>query len=443
MKKAIRTALAAILLSAVLITAVSCKHGNDPTTDPGTETVDYASEVKLDMSSPTLKQVVSVRTYVDGDTTHFNLTDAIDGSSVLKARYLAINTPESTGKIEEYGKRASVFTKEKLSGAVSIIVESDDGNWNLDSTGSRHLVWVWYKPSADADYRNLNIEILQNGLAVASNAAGNRYGDVCMKAIAQAKAEKLCIYSGQKDPDFYYGDAIELTLRELRVNIDTYNNVKVAFEGVVTACYNNSVYVEDYDPELDMYFGMSVYYGFNLAGDGLDALSVGNRTRIVGTVQYYEAGETYQVSGLTYRIMKPDDPNNIRKISDGHSAAYMPVTAEQFAEGKVTVEVGDENKVFDFPALAMGSSVSLENLYVNSVSTTDSDSSSNGAMTLHCESEGFSVEVRTIPLVDATGSLITADEYLHKTIDVKGFVDYYGGSYQVKVLVPDSITVCE
>ena len=64
------------------------------------ETKDYASMVKLNLASETAKQEVTVKTFVDGDTTHFNVPDSIDPDGVLRARYLAINTPESTGKIE-------------------------------------------------------------------------------------------------------------------------------------------------------------------------------------------------------------------------------------------------------------------------------------------------------------------------------------------------------
>ena len=136
--------------------------------------IDYASSVKLDMESSTLKQTVTVKTFVDGDTTHFYVPNSLVDGGVLKARYLAVNTPESTGKIEEWGKAASKFTKSKLSTAESIIIESDDDKLNADSTGGRYLVWVWYRTSATEEYRNLNIEILQNGLAIASNSANNR-----------------------------------------------------------------------------------------------------------------------------------------------------------------------------------------------------------------------------------------------------------------------------
>ena len=115
--------------------------------------VDYVSQLKLNMNSETLKQEVTVHNYIDGDTTHFKVPRDIDPEGILKARYLCVNTPESTGKIEQWGKKASNFTKEKLKNAVSIIIESNDANWNADSTGDRYLVWVWYKGGSQSPAR--------------------------------------------------------------------------------------------------------------------------------------------------------------------------------------------------------------------------------------------------------------------------------------------------
>ena len=416
-------------------------HSESQETQPS-EFVDYAASVTLNMVSDSAKEEVTVKTFIDGDTTHFYVPETVMDTGVLKARYLSINTPESTGKIEEYGKAASDFTKEKLSAATSIIVESDDSNWNVDSTGDRHLVWVWYKTADDGEYRNLNIEILQNGLAIANSSAQGRYGSTCMKAIEQAKAHELNVYSGQKDPDFYYGEAVELTLKELRTNTEAYNGIKVAFNGIITTNSDNSVYVESYDAETDMYYGFSVYYGFGLSGEGLDILSIGNEARIVGTVQYYEVGGTYQVAGLSYRMMKPDDPGNIQKLSGGHDPAYVLTDADTFVNGKVEVEVAEEKKEFAYAELALGSSIEMQNLTVKDIYTTMSEeSSSKGAMTLTCEVDGIRVSVRTAVLTDADGKLITEDAYEGKTIDVKGIVDYYDGTYQIKVFSADNITI--
>lgn len=437
-------ALMLALIMSLAVFAACDKGGEDESSDDAAavEHVDYVDSLKLDMSSDTLKQEVTVKSYIDGDTTHFYFPGDKFPEGVLKARYLAINTPESTGKIEEWGKAASNFTKETLKKATSIIVESDDSKWNADSTGDRYLVWVWYKTDDSSEYRNLNLEILQKGLAIASNSANNRYGDICMNAINQAKAEKLCVHSGDKDPDFFYGTAAELTLRELRTNIESYNGAKVAFEGVVTRNEGQAVYVEEYDAETDRYYGIYVYYGFSLQGMGLRIIStVGNRVRVVGSVQYYETGGTYQVSDISYTPFPADDPNNVQKISDGHSAAYTEVEPKLF-NSDVVMTVGEENKTFKYAELALSTTVSMKGLKVVSVYTTQSQTDSNGAMTLTCESaDGTRISVRTVVLRDADGKTVTASAFQGKTIDVKGAVDYFDGTYQIKLFTMNDVTI--
>lgn len=417
---------------------------------PG-EWVDYAGTVTLDMGSETAKQQVSVKAFVDGDTTHFNVPSTISAGGLLKARYLAVNTPESTGQIQEWGKKASSFTRSRLETAEEIYIESEDGNWNVDSTGSRFLVWVWYRPSGSTQFRNLNIELLQEGLSVASSYAGTRYGDTCEKAIQQAKANKLHMHSNEKDPDFYYGGAYPVTLKELRTNIELYNNLKVAFEGVV--CYTNAqtAYVEEYDEETDTYYGMSVYYGYNLNGAGLDVLTAGNRVKIVGSVQYYETGGTWQVADIEYSVMRPDDPDNIALISSGHEAANRLTSGKQFKEGKKEIEVRTSldseemtTKTFEYGNLILSTSISMENLHIERISTTtNEDSSQKGAMTFTCRtSDGQTISVRTVVLYDENNQVITADAYKGRTINVKGIVDYYTYSgYQIKVFSPSDITI--
>ena len=186
-----------------------------------------------------------------------------------------------------------------------------------------------------------------------------------------------------------------------------------------------------------------VYYGFNLSGEGLEILTVGNLARIVGKVQYYEAGGSYQVSGLTYRAMKPDDPGNIQKLGDGYSPSFKETDASQLMTSKVDVSVGDETKSFDYGYLALATTVEIKNLDVISVYTTQNEeSSSNGALTLTCKAaDGTEIAVRTVPLRDESGNTVTADAYEGKYISVKGIVDIYDGKYQVKVLSAQDITI--
>ena len=85
---------------------------------------------------------------------------------------------------------------------------------------------------------------------------------------------------------------------------------------------------------------------------------MGNEVRIVGTVQYYELGGTYQISDVSYRAMKPDDPSNLQKISEGHSAAYRLTDAATFA-GEVLISTEEGEKTLPYAQLALGSSLQM------------------------------------------------------------------------------------
>ena len=416
------------------------------------EFVDYASTVKFDPNSDRAHATVTVKTFVDGDTTHFNISHPTFEGGILKARYLGVNTPESTGQIEPWGKKASTFTKETLSKATSIIVESDTATWNPDSTGDRFLVWVWYKTAEMEDYRCLNLEILQNGLAVASKSSDTVYAEICVTILNQAVRHKLHVHSKEKDPDFYYGAAMPMTLKELKTNIETYKDKSVSFEGVVVRNTNQTAYIEEYDEETGLYFGIQVYYGFNLGFYGEEILTVGNRVLIVGSVQYYETGGTYQISDIFYHAMRPDDPENIQKISDGHTGAYPEVSARELLSGQVDIDVtvtdeeGNESvetRTYDYGFITMHGTATLKDLVIKSVYTTTNEGSSNyGALSITCEAQdGTEIVLRTIVLKDADGKTITADAFpVGSVIDAKGVVDVFDGVYQLKVFSASDVT---
>ncbi len=418
---------------------------------PG-EKVDYAAMVTLDLQSETAKQEVTVHLFIDGDTTHFNVPEEIEESGILKARYLGVNTPESTGVIEKWGKQASMFTKEKLSGADSIYVESDDENWNFDNTTShRCLCWVWYRTKGESSYRNLNIELLQEGLAIANNSAQNRYGETAMEAINQAKTLKLHYYSDEDDPMFYEGSIREVTLKALRTTPDYFLNTTVSFEAQVAREYSNTLYVQEYDEEDGIFYGITVYLGYSADPDLLGFTKIGNRVRFVGSLQYYEAGGTYQVSGIQYKPRKPQE--SCQLLEEGERPKGTVIDPAEFNHGKrsviVTRKLSDDEEGLEveeeYPVaqLIMSTAVTLQNLSVESIYTTTSDSSSSkGAMTLTCKApDGAYVDIRTVVLYDENNELVTASAYQGKTIDVTGVVDYYSGSYQIKVFTTDDIVV--
>ncbi len=454
MKQNFRSIIALLLLLAVLLTGfVSCKKDNGDDTPAQLQHVDYVGELKLDMSSETMKQEVTLKSHIDGDTSHFRVPTTFDATGVVKGRYLAINTPESTGRVEEWGKAASKFTEEKLKNAVSIIIESDkevkEGQpWSKDGNG-RYLIWVWYKSSEDAEYRNLNLEILQNGLAVGSSPSSNRYGEKCVAAIAQATREKLYIFSDDLDPQFPYGAAQSVTIKELRTNINEYDGGKVAFEGVITYNSDYTAYIEDYDAETDTYYGIQLFYGYN--SNLISPLAQGNRVRVVGTVGNHFG--TWQIASLNYNAMKPNDPANTSVISKGNDISFTEVTADKFLNEEVTVQIDDEtSKTFKYHEIAVSTAISMKNLNVTRVYTTHNGGSSDGAMTLTCsvvgsDSRTYTISIRTEVLKKDNGELVTADYFDGRTIDVKGIVEYYVpenatvGQYQIKLYSIDDVVV--
>ena len=272
MKKYFFKLISIITLVLTLFVSASCGE-KEP------EHIDYVAQLKLDLASTaTSKEEVTVYNHVDGDTTHFYSNNKLAHDGILKARYNAIDTPESTIKVEEWGKAAANFTKSKLESAESIIIESVNKDFEYDSTGERVICWVWYKPEGSADYRLLNLEIVQEGYSMVKNAGATEYGKVIADAYQQAIREKLRLNGTEKDPDYYYGDAQNITMRELRTNLETYKGTKVSVEGLVTRISGSTAYAEDYDEETGEVYGIQVYMGF----ESYSMIKVGNVVRFIG-----------------------------------------------------------------------------------------------------------------------------------------------------------------
>jgi len=458
MKKLVSLILALSILIGSICVFVACD-------DTPAEAIDYASQLKLDLSSSRAKIYATVKYYIDGDTTHFTVSDSnsITGhltpelitAGVLKARYLAIDTPESTGRVEPYGKAASNFTKSKLKAATSIILESDTDTWDTDSTGGRYLTWVWYKTDEMTEYRNLNLEILQAGLAQGSKVSNNSYGQYCMNALSQAMDLKLVVFSGERDPDYFYGEIQVITLKELRTNIEQYTNTRVAVEGVVVSVGNNNIYIQDYDEETQMYYGMTIFDGYSTSVQSV--LKMGRRVRVAGSVQFYENGGTYQIADVNYDPFEPDKLDNIKVLEQNVETEYTTIDAARFKGTKnVTLEneLG-EKKDYDYANLILNTAVKMENLVVKKITTTTKEDSKNkGAMSIYCTATGsdgktYEITVRTIVLKKSNGDLYVASDIgVGTVLNVSGLVEYYvpdyeGGvpTYQIKVLTFDNLGI--
>ena len=247
----------------------------------------------------------------DGDTASFKI-----GTQTVRLRFYSVNTPESTGSVEKWGKNASLFTEGKLNAAKnggSIILEASEVPAVKDSYGERYLGYVWYKTADMADYVNLNLELVENGYSESHAAAGEDYYNYFKAAETYAKANHLHIWSDDDDP--YYNDkAFVTTLPELLADLASEDSQyfnkeegvgsKVSFVGyaksvTVSSSGTYSFVAESYNEDGTV-SSIELYGGYNSDSiNGWLSGELGNKIHFVGTVQKH--GSKFQVAiGKTY-----------------------------------------------------------------------------------------------------------------------------------------------
>lgn len=268
---------------------------------------------------------VKVQTYIDGDTTHFKNING-DTSKVLKSRYYGIDTPESTGEVQPYGKQASNFTHEVLAAANengTIVVSSPFsigetggkgyyGAPAADSTGSRYLSLVWYNTSVKnaplSELTLLNLEIVQNGLSWAKSTSETpAFADIFSSAQKQAEKNKLKLWSDDPDPLFNYDGYEDISLQTIKNEVVTQlqdpshvNAVagkNVRFTGTVSGFSNHNLYVqESYEDENGNinYAGINIFTGMGAVSSAYT--TIGTYLQVVGNASDSETFG-FQISG--------------------------------------------------------------------------------------------------------------------------------------------------
>lgn len=221
----------------------------------------------------------TVVSFVDGDTTKFRDS----GDNYFSLRYYGVNTPESTGQIDPWGKAASNFTKAQLTGVNDIILYLEDqdtvGDF-LDSSGGRPLGLVWYQPNAGDDYRCLNLELVE--LAYSRNQLftnASAFRTVFAQASDKAEATGRRVY-GEDDPTYDYSNTVYTeSVYTITNNYDQYgvteehsNGVQLRMEVLITEMVGDNCFVRDPEPiEVDdgqggykeVYGSIYMYAGYN------------------------------------------------------------------------------------------------------------------------------------------------------------------------------------
>lgn len=313
--------------------------------------------------------------YVDGDTTQFT---SYNGLYTVKVRYLAVDTPESTSEIEEWGKAASLFNQSKLKNAKHIIVQSAasaKGNPEYGypcyapadiDTYQRSLAYVWYTDVEDPtieDFRNLNLELVYEGYSLFNGEVSEMDPDfyqAFMDASIIAEEQKKGRYAETWDDHYYYGHPIELKLSDIydeRFYIqheDGYYSMycdeftKYTFEGVVTRTAGTAFYIQDTYDQNDR--ENSTYGLYVFTNKSYYPVQVGNRIRVTGCLSYY--GGSYELTGISYNFFNHaegdiefvDDAEG-NHITESVDDLIIDATAEEISQGKynaVLVRLVDE-----------------------------------------------------------------------------------------------------
>ena len=251
----------------------------------------------------------------------------------------------------------------------------------------------------------------------------------------QAMTKHLKVYSEENDPNYYYGEAQNITIKELRQDPEEFAGEKVCVNGVITLVdkTGHMAYAQAYDEDEEKWYGIDVYYGFT----SYPIIKVGNYLRLVGTLGYYETGNSWQLTGLSYHRMDPDYEGSMKLLEKNYPFEPVEVTVADLA-GRT-----DNSNYLEPGDLVMSVYAKISGLKVVDVYTTKSTvATSNGAMTLTCKDDkGNEVTVRTSVLKKSDGTLLAEADVLNKTISATGIVTSYNGEVQIHVFTLNELTI--
>lgn len=261
--------------------------------------------------------VATVDAFTDGDTTRFST-----GGSTIIIRYYCIDTPESTGSIQKWGKAASNFVKERLSQATEVVLESSTGGRpEHDSYGTRYLGYVWYK-TAEHDFRLLNLELIENGYTkfTGINTDAYAYASYMTQAEKFARSIELRIFSKLDDP-LYSDKPIEMSIKDFLDNNELYYSKETESGSMVMMdAYLADLKKSDsgtytftasqYDAETGKVYSIPVYAGYISAQ--ASKMKIGHLYKIIGTVQ--EHSGSFQISGIIYDSFYQSTANYQNKL---------------------------------------------------------------------------------------------------------------------------------
>ncbi len=370
----------------------------------------------------------TVYRYVDGDTTYFR-ANLSTGANDISVRYLGLDTPESTYKVEPWGIAAAKFTKTKLESAESIILQADPTG--LFDSNKRYLAYVWYRTSSTSPYRLLNLELVEEGYSPAKGLTGTLYMQTFYDAGTRAQAYRDRT-NGEEDPTYdYSAQGKKYTLKQIidlfgtpeAIASEEYKGTKVYIEGLVTRKLgissafieqvNEGYYTVDTDGNETFVPGDGKTYGIYVYGGFEENLKLATGNYIVTNANISYHNGALQVVGVSNIIIDVQ--------STGNSVTPVQITSSDWKN--MTMDMACRLVQFDTLTVTGGK-----------------DDDNTDAYTIYTETpDGVRVNIR----IDANVALKVTSIMKNKTWEtfkgctfknVIGVVQPYYDNYQLMVM---------
>ena len=279
--------------------------------------------------------LVKLRSNTDGDTAKFYDTNST--TEFFPLRFLGINTPESTGSIEPWGKKASLFTADKLNNAKEIVLINDVSVFGeRDSSGNRYLGFIWYRNDTTSDFRLLNLEIVEQGYSknqVYDDSTICPYRSYFEQAEENAKAVRTGTEAsyqeglrvqGTKDPGYDYKKTVYTTsIRTLKNNYEDWgvteesSGKRLLITATVVGLAGNNLYLRDVVADVDDNPNEELGYIYLFSGYTSDTSSA---CGIGDFISFYCRATTYlesiQLSDLSFASYGKEPFTNITKLAN-------------------------------------------------------------------------------------------------------------------------------
>ena len=324
---------------------------------------------------------VSLRSCTDGDTANFIQSDYKDefGAYIsIKTRFLGVNTPESTAKVEPWGKKASLFTKKVLTAAqeAADLATANDANkkthYNIalinhpaqgifdekDSSGNRWLAFIWYRLDENSSWRLLNLELVEQAYSRNQLFVDDDVCDYRAKFEAAESRNSKGQYRlyGELDPDYDYEEiTYEYSLwyiihhfEEIGISESGSSGVQLLVTALVVGIQGDNMFLRDIfldrEQEDDTLAGLYCYAGYNSSlcsllqnasnSQGLGSNGVGIIVRFYCRATYYNGN--VQLSDLKYSTT---GKKAFKTVKESNFSTYM----EEYKWAKLYEENGSLN----------------------------------------------------------------------------------------------------